>query len=73
MKNKDLEYKRVHIGSRLRKQRLLLFLSQNEASELAGISRKTVNKIETGKNVDENSLILYAYALGFEIMFRLNE
>ena len=56
-----------HIGARLREQRLLLGLTQQQVAELAGITHQQAQKYESGaERISAGRLLVLARALGVE-------
>ena len=69
MNSIQLNEKRREIGLRLKHQRVLLELTQEECS-MPGLTRQTIIKIEKGGNVDFNTILLYSNKIKLEIDFK---
>lgn len=54
----------MEVGERLARLRLHQNLTQEDLCQRAGVSRKTISRLENGANVDARSLLGVLYALG---------
>ena len=63
MKQKELNEKLIELGDKLRSKRISLKYSVRGFSQLTGLGRNTIYRIERGQNADISTLLIYAEAI----------
>ena len=73
MKNTEVFLEDLFIRKSLRDARMSKHLTQKELSDISGLSITTISNIESGDGSPTlRSLILYATAVGYNIMIKKN-
>ena len=68
MTHEELQQRRKEIGDSLFKMRTRRKLSARQIAEATGLTQPTVYKIEKGRSVALDSILIYAFYFGGRIM-----
>lgn len=71
MNHNELTSSRKSTAIQLQQLRYDKKLSVQMLSEQSGINKKSIYRLETGDNVDSNTLHIYAHALGAKISINI--